>query len=157
MLRKVDRRYCGDEMLAVPASAVAGIFQGISERGSERWLRGLAEVLTGTALAISVVAPPLAEIFAGIIVGRILGGKKEGLKAATFFLIYSIVPKVVYFTPFFFAAVVGYLDVKKTKGMLLPIGAVLASPWAGVPALALVAYWTGVEVTRIIYRWRQGS
>lgn len=156
------------EIASVLASAVAGVFQGVSEGGSKDWVRGLTAVLAGISLATTVRAPAVATVFAGMLLGTAMAGrvdKNHRLTIATFFLIYAIVPKDVYVLPLLAATVLGYTDerLRGRRGLLgrrvlLPLALLVTVPWTGwAPAAAVVAYRLGEGASGVICRGKRGS
>lgn len=155
------------EIVVVLASAVAGLFEAVSKNGSKGWIRQLASTLSGIALALSVTLQPVAEVFAGMILGAVAAGVRgtgDRLKISAFFLVYSIYPKVVQIAPVVVAALLSYADEKKYLGkpagkrLLLPVATAAAVPIIGwVPAAAVIAYRTGEWVAKITYKGTLGA
>jgi len=152
------------EAALIMASAVAGIFKSISERGSREWLRGLAGVLAGISLATTTALQPMATIFAGMLLGVAIAGVEglgRRLTVATFFLIYAMQPKEIYAACLIIAVVCSYIDEMWAgrkgilgKGVLLPLAAVVMG-WA--TAAAVIAYRLGEKITGATCRGMRGS
>lgn len=143
------------ETALIMASAVAGILQGISEKGSKEWLQGLAGTLAGISLAVATDLQPIATIFAGMLLGAAIAGVNDlgrRLTITTFFLIYVIQLKEIYATCLLFTVVCSYIDERWAgrqgilgKRVLLPL-ATVAMGWA--TAAAVIAYKAGEKITK---------